>query len=241
MSTHHQSYQLGVKMSDVQLVSNPEEYRNADHIDNVDHIVSIDNRSGNYIRHSLSDANSSIYGCEKIRQNDDATMTNIYRYKFTEDFMADLFTFSKVHQYDHRKDFKEAWIAWVDTNEDIVNCEILRLKRLGYDGDVLDKMFKSARYYFRKKSTEKKAPRERRDYVSVRKELLDAVDDHIKRHVNNANYKPSDGFDDFCKSHMETIKDEVTHLCRSGLTDTTEIKTKIKKTYKNRYFLVIRK
>ena len=164
MSHPIKSSQLGFKMSDVQLVSTPGDYRNNDNI-NLDHIGSIDNRSGTYIRHSLSDANSSIYGCEKIRQNDDATVTNIYRYKFTEDFMGELFTFSKVHQYDHRKDFKEAWLAWVDTNEDIVNDEIHRLTRLGYDGDILDKMFKSARYYFRKKSTEKKAPVQRRDYV----------------------------------------------------------------------------
>ena len=37
---------------------------------------------------------------------------NIFRYKFTDEFMEDLFKFSKIHQYDHRSVFKEAWIIW---------------------------------------------------------------------------------------------------------------------------------
>ena len=166
---------------------------------------------------------------------------NIYRYKFTDEFTSELFKFSKIHQYDHRKDFKEAWEIWMEDNDDIVNNEVRRLTNLSYDGDIIDKMFKSARYYFRKKSTEKKAPEPRRDYVSVRKELLEAIDSHINKSIGDANYKPSDGFDNFCNTNLELIKDEIRHLTKSGLTDSDEIKQKIKKTYKNRVFLVIRK
>jgi hypothetical protein len=75
----------------------------------------------------------------------------IFRFKFTEAFMEDLYKFSKIHQYDHRKDFKEAWTIWIEENNDIIDEEVERLLALGYDGDILDKMFKSARYYFRKK------------------------------------------------------------------------------------------
>ena len=200
-----------------------------------------DYRPSDYRRDAFSYADSRTDDFEKMRKNNEEVVVNIYRYKFTEDFMQDLFTFAKVHQYDHRKDFKEAWVAWIDTNENTVNEEVTRLTRLGYDGDILDKMFKSARYYFRKKSTEKKAPEPRRDYVSVRKELLEAIDAHINKSIGDANYKPSDGFDNFCNNNLELIKDEISHLTKSGLTDSDEIKQKIKKTYKNRYFLVIRK
>ena len=205
------------------------------------HIMDIANRSGNYRRDPFSYADGITDDCEKMRKNNEEVVVNIYRYKFTEDFMHDLFTFSKVHQYDHRKDFKEAWSVWVDTNETAVNEEVRRLTQLGYEGDILDKMFKSARYYFRKKSTEKKAPTPRRNYVGVRKELLQAIDAHINCHINSANCKPSDGFNDFCNNNLELIKDESNHLCTSGFTDSEEIKQKIKKTYKNRYFLVIHK
>ena len=200
-----------------------------------------DYRPSDYRRDSFSYADSRTDDFEKMRKNNEEVVVNIYRYKFTEDFMQDLFTFAKVHQYDHRKDFKEAWVAWIDTNENTVNEEVNRLTRLGYDGNILDKMFKSARYYFRKKSTEKKAPEPRRDYVSVRKELLEAIDAHINKSIGGANYKPSDGFDNFCNNNLELIRDEISHLTKSGLTDSDEIKQKIKKTYKNRYFLVIRK
>ena len=166
---------------------------------------------------------------------------NIYRYKFTDDFTSELFKFSKVHQYDHRKDFKDAWEIWMEDNDDMINIEVRRLINLGYDGDIIDKMFKSARYYFRKKSTEKKAPLERRIYIGISKDMLESMDYHIKSKINEPNYKPSDGFDEFCKNNLDILKEEVSNLCKHGFKDSNEIKQKIKKTYKNRYFLIISK
>lgn len=166
---------------------------------------------------------------------------NIYRYKFTDDFTNELYKFSKIHQYDHRKDFKEAWSKWIEEQEDIVNTEIRRLSNLGYDGDILDKMFKSARYYFRKKSTEKKEPAKRRDYKGLRKDLLAAMDNHLKSNINETDFKPSNGFDAFCKENIALLQEEVNELCKCGFTNATEIKNKIKKTYKNRYFILISK
>jgi hypothetical protein len=166
---------------------------------------------------------------------------NIFRFKFTDDFTNELFKFSKIHQYDHRKDFKEAWNIWVDDNQSLVDEEVRRLSNLGYDGDILDKMFKSARYYFRKKTTEKKEPQKRRVYIGVEKELLEAMDKHIIQNVNNKDYKPSDGFSLFCKENIEILQEEVNRLCKCGLTNHIEIKDKIKKTYKNRYFMLVTK
>jgi len=162
----------------------------------------------------------------------------IYRYTFTTDFMNQLSVFSKVHQYDHRKVFKEAWEVWLEENENIVALEDKRLKELGYDGNVTDKMFKSARYYFRKKSTEKKALTERREYVGTQRRFLDAIDKHILSGLATKNVKPSDGFDDFCKTNLDFLKNEVELLCKHGFRNSDEIKHKIKKTYKNRYFLL---
>ena len=177
------------------------------------------------------------------RKNDDIINIpiEIYRYKFTNEFTNELFKFSKIHQYDHRKDFKEAWEVWMSDNENIVYEEMNRLTNLGYEGDIIDKMFKSARYYFRKKSTEKKAPKKRRIYVGSQSELLEAMDEHIKTNISSREFKPSDGFDEFCKENIDILKKQINMLCQSGLTDSNEIKAKIKKTYKNRYFLIISK
>ena len=134
--------------------------------------------------------------------------------------------------------FKDAWNNWVDENTELVDTEVRRLSNMNYDGDVLEKMFKSARYYFRKNTTEKKEPQKRRAYIGVQKELLDAMDDYISQNLVE---KPSNGFEDFCYSNKMVIQDEVDNLVKSGVTDVDEIHDKIKKTFKNRYFMLISK
>ena len=165
-------------------------------------------------------------------------IVSIFRFKFTEEFMKELHNFSKIHQYDHRKDFKTAWDIWVEENDNLVKEETARLYSLGYEGDILDKMFKSARYYFRKKSSEKKTPKSRKVYVGVQKGLLDAMDEHITNGIKDREYKPSEGFLDFCKANPELLKEEIVRLNDNGIVDTDGIKNKIKKTYKNRYFMI---
>lgn len=164
---------------------------------------------------------------------------NIYRYKFCDSFTSELYKFSKVHQYDERKQFKEAWNIWVEENDDLVSHEMRRLLNLGYQGDIMDKMYKSARYYFRKKNPVKNEPKPRKNYISVDKELLNAMDEHINNNIKSEDFKPSDAFDKFCKEYIDILKNSVFILCQQGMTDSSEIKEKIKKTYKNRYFLVI--
>ena len=171
---------------------------------------------------------------------DSGLPTVIYRFKFTEQFMEELYKFSKIHQYDDRKDFKESWKVWTEENEDIINEESVRLNNLGYpkEGDIIDKMFKSARYYFRKKSTEKKHPIQRRQYISVTRELLDAMDNHIEENIFKEDYQPKTGFISFCKGNEKVLKESLTKIFEQGIKDSDLIQDKIKKTYKNRYFML---
>jgi hypothetical protein len=206
--------------------------------DNVDYSRADNNICDSFQDTSRSDKDIDVFN---EKNNDINVPIGIYRYKFTNEFTDELYKFSKVHQYDHRKDFKEAWEIWIDENSDLIDGETRRLTDLGYDGDILDKMFKSARYYFRKKSTEKKAPSKRRIYVGSQKELLEAMDGHIKSSILAGEFKPSDGFDEFCKQNVEILKEQVNQFIRAGINDSNEIKIKIKKTYKNRYFLIISK
>ena len=166
---------------------------------------------------------------------------NIYRFKFTQEFMDEIHKFAKVHQYDDRHIFKEAWTIWLEVNNELVEGEMKRLENIGYEGDIVDKMFKSARYYFKKKSSLKKDPIARRQYISVQKEFLDAMDKHISTCLRQREqeYKPSDGFADFCKHNTDILKNEISRLLESNITDNNMIKNKIKKTYKNRYFMLM--
>jgi hypothetical protein len=210
---------------------------------NIDHVLDHnDGRNGNSV---CSQPNSErVEAANNLHAEDrydDSADINIYifRFQFTEEFNIELSNFAKIHQYDHRKVFKEAWEVWLEENANLVGSEVARLNNIGYEGDVIDKMFKSARYYYRKKSTEKKAPKERRPYISINKDLLASMDNHIKKGLLNENFKPSDGFAGFCNASIDLLKDHVAMLCKNGMTNSEEIKQKLKKTYKNRYFLIV--
>ena len=208
-----------------------------DNIDNIDNINKINKINNNNVDR-LEDRRDEV---EINNKTVDLPINiNIYRYKFTQEFMDELNKFSKIHQYDDRHSFKESWKFWVEQNSEIVENEINRLSGLGYDGDILDKMFKSARYYFRKKDITPQEPKERRKYISVHKDVLDAMDSHILSSMNFPDYKPSDGFANFCNTNIEELKSESSRLLENNL-NSQEIMDKIKKTYKNRYFMAITK
>ena len=177
----------------------------------------------------------------ELKKSNDNTLP-IYRYKFTDTVVNILTEFGKTHQYDPKKVYKEAWEIFISENEETLQREARRLSELGYEGDCYDKMYKSARYYFRKKSLTKKEPKQRRKYISCDRDVLDAIDEHINNGINNQgnNFKPSDGYDDFVTNNQDMILEEITRMIESGFTDKTSIIKKIKKTYKNRYFQIIR-
>jgi hypothetical protein len=159
--------------------------------------------------------------------------TRIYRYNFSDTFANQLYKFSKIHQYDDRKSFKDAWNLWTDENSRYIEDETCRLKRLGYKSDITDKMFKSARYYFRKKDTTKKEPVERKTYVSIDKTLLEIMDKHI---LENITMKPSVAYEDFVEKNAEILQEKMNAM--QNINDPSQ---KVKKTYKNRYFVAINK
>jgi hypothetical protein len=195
----------------------------------------------NIVDFNLSELNELA---EMLRDDDNSNKkinAQIFRFKFTEEFMEELYKFSKIHQYDDRKDFKEAWTNWVDENEELIQEETDRLHNLGYDGDILDKMFKSARYYFRKKSPVKVEPKKRRQYISVSHELLEAMDTHIRTNIGLPEYQPKTGFVNFYEANNSLILQTFRSLCQQDIKDIEFIQTKLKKTYKIRYFMFISK
>ena len=76
----------------------------------------------------------------------------VYRFQFSTVVVQTMTIFARIHQYDDRGTYKEAWDNWVQENSNLIRQEKNRLEKLGYQGDILDKLYKSGRYYFRKKS-----------------------------------------------------------------------------------------
>lgn len=160
----------------------------------------------------------------------------IYRFKFSNEIVEMLDSFSKLHKYAGQKDYKEKWDEWLIDNKQVIDKEVERLITLGYEGNVKDKMYKSARYYFRKKSSEKKEPAKRREYKAVDREMIDSMDIHIQRNIGNDDYSPANGFEDFSKLYEDLVKLEIDNFKKTTDYSLEDIKLKIKKTYKNRYF-----
>lgn len=216
-------------------------------------------RTGNKHCDSISSGGVPIF---KSNLTSSLSCIPIYRFKFTQDFMEELHQFSKIHYLDNRKDFKEAWVKWSEEEEkkDLIEKEIKRLNELGFHGDILDKMFKSARYYFRKRednasittTNSKKVFEEtdvegelvnKRNYHCCSKYLLEIMDKQIKnllleKDKEAENKKPSIAFLHFCKENKDLLKEEIESLFKLGFTDVKEIQNKIKKTYKNKYFSI---
>lgn len=166
-------------------------------------------------------------------------MTTIYRFKLSDDITEMITDFAKIHQYDDRKTYKTAWEEWIDENDGTISREINRLCELGYDGEVLDKMYKAGRYYFRTKNLcEKKEPKQRRAYISMNNEILEAMDEHIKQNAAATDYSPATGFNNFCETNRNILAAEIVRICQENQNIKTKlISKKIKKTYKNRYYL----
>lgn len=161
----------------------------------------------------------------------------VYRHNLSDEIMKSLYDFSKIHQYDDRVDYKDAWASYMEGNENMINIEAKRLKEQGFEGDVREKMYKSGRYYFRKKKDHgdrKKETRVRKKYISLDHQFLELMDDHILRYTVSS--KPAISFESFCISCEDEINEEETRLREEYKMDVVDFNKKLKKTYKNRCF-----
>lgn len=187
-----------------------------------------------------------------------------YRFVFSPIVIEQLSIFAKVHQYDDCKVFKEEWQQWIEEDEikSIIDTEVKRIYADGFVGDVMDKMFKSARYYYRKKPNKPKVPQqERKVYEGVPQSILMKMDEHIntqiKEHIiqdkhNNqddssqpnkliSKISPATSFDNYCTENQSVILQYIKELNenideqldREFIVETIN---KLKKTYKNRFY-----
>jgi len=72
----------------------------------------------------------------------------VHRFTFTTEFNNELLSFSKIHQHDDRHAYKHAWERWVENNALLVVSETHYLKNNGFQGNIMEKMFKSGQIYF---------------------------------------------------------------------------------------------
>ena len=157
---------------------------------------------------------------QAIDSSSSSAMVHPFRYKLSFEMSEELFRFSKIHQYEDRHTFKESWTEWLKDADTMVQAEIDRHIANEYRGDVLTKMYKSARYYHCHKSMVPKECAKRKSYDSANHELIELMDTHIREVYD---LPPKIGFVQFCELHQKDEKD-----------------ASLKKKYKNRHYLIVR-
>lgn len=183
--------------------------------------------------------------------NDDITKKieiQTLHFNFSDTIVDNLSNFAKIHCNDDRKMFKESWANWIKSDDiaPLIESEIETQYQKGFTGNMLDKMFKSARYYFRKKPQTPAEKTVRKQYISLCPHFLAKIDKHalelIKSHSSNvddkwkANVSPANAYTSFCNTHQQDLYEQIEHLV--NLLEYSEICDKMKKTYKNRFHLM---
>jgi hypothetical protein len=143
-----------------------------------------------------------------------------FRYKFSQDMNDELFRFAKIHQYEDRETFKESWAEWVTDTEELINQETDRLRADNYRGNIITKLFKSAKYYFCHKSMVRIEPAKRKSYAEPNREMIDLMDAFI---LTVYTIPPKHGFAQFCEKYEKNETDP-----------------KLKKMFKNRHYRIVR-
>lgn len=184
-----------------------------------------------------------------------------HRFDFTNEMTTKLDDFARIHRFDDRHTFKDAWKSWT-TDTDIAPLivqEIDYFTNLGFKGDVLDKMFKSARYYYRKKMNKQLLDDQEDDlthlekqfkYVAFRSSFLKQIDTDITEQLNNEveqsnpanqsiviSLSQTDAYNQFCETHKPEIYEEFIAMKTKYGTIPSNISAKLKKTYKNRFYM----
>jgi len=78
-----------------------------------------------------------------------------------------------------------------------------------------------------------------RNYITMLEATLTAMDEHIKTALaKEAEFKPSAGYSQFCENNVLILRTEIQRMVVDNIMDKKDIAEKIKKTYKNRYFML---
>ena len=186
------------------------------------------------------------------RYNTKMNNTNkIFRFKLADETMSLITQFAKIHQNDDRHTYKAAWQGWLMEQRGLLETEVLRLKALGYTGDVEDKMFKAGRYYFRSKKAEeeekekekkekKGVTKKKREYIIMNHQIIQAMDEQLQNIINDTKFTPADGYRIFCENNINILRTEIIRLTQNKTITAEKMSEKFKKTYKNRYFSLVK-
>tara|TARA_B100001741_G_C16425003_1_gene538148 strand:- start:114 stop:605 length:492 start_codon:yes stop_codon:yes gene_type:complete len=160
-------------------------------------------------------------------------MSNTYRFNFSKQLLDILIPFVNINKYSDTQSFNENWNVWLKQNNNVIQNENKLLITKGYNGDIYVKLYKSAKYYYKKKK-KKKSVTKRKPYIGIDHQILNLIDDHITS--IRINIKPHDSYLQFIELYKNNINIEYKRLI--NILNKNDFDNKIKKTYKNRFYIL---
>ena len=187
------------------------------------------------------------------------TSSKIFRFKFQPELYESIIEFSNIHRYDDKDTLKESFETWCNEHSEQISFEDKILKQHNYmtENDVKTKIFKSIKYYHIRKlnkksedingttvSSEKnKYARSQERNINISQQFVDNVKTYIMDNWYHDDFKPALYF----KNFLEEKNDEVTRekarlrqLYQSNELEDSAIDFKIKKTFKNQYYTMMK-
>jgi len=188
---------------------------------------------------------------------------------FSEDFSKMLHSFSKEHCAETLKQFRQSWQMWVSTHEikQKIKLEIYKMRTnnfMGTDDEITQKIYTSARFYYRKKEKrEKKEQKEQKEqkesedqsktkkpYIGFSQEFIQLMDNEIKNKILGTAEQDTiiklnqrTAFNQFTQTHIDKIDEEL-GLLKQKYDELFEnfiakdIANKLKKAYQNRFYSI---
>jgi hypothetical protein len=178
------------------------------------------------------------------------------RHTFGKELCHALNQFAQEHKDDDRKTYKALWQKWTETEniKEWIAAEIE--KQPGQD--VLDKMYKSSWYYYRKRNDSNaeivdKIPR--KQYDAFDQQILKQIDEHIRKQINNnlvvnkndqstSNITPAESFQRFCEDERELLLEEIRSSYGEDQNEpvtkeeANQVVEKFNKAYKNKFYKI---
>jgi len=165
-------------------------------------------------------------------------MSRTLRFNISQEMTVILHDFHSKNNTLVRDEYKKQWQSFIVDNRDIILSEQRTLMNMGFKGNIEKKLYTSVKYYLSKKSNENYEPKDRRGYIHIDKSMLDTMDQHVTNNKDNTEYTPAKGYSNFCEKYEQELIIEKNRLRTISELNEGEIEFKIKKTYKNRYFIL---
>tara|TARA_B100001287_G_C22327048_1_gene364415 strand:+ start:11 stop:571 length:561 start_codon:yes stop_codon:yes gene_type:complete len=182
------------------------------------------------------------------------TTNKTFRFKISNsDLYNEIVEFSRTNKYSNNEVLKQQYENWC--NQDSILCMIQNeenmLRRNGYDltnNNIHNKIYKSIKYYhiknmlnessFQSNETNNKNVTNN-PKIRFSSELIHLVKQYMEDCYESDEFKPSLCFNTFCDKHNEQINNEKLNY-DDEITE-KEFNQKLKKMFKNQYFMKYKK